>query len=378
MADDPEHLLLTTFPAQASANVGDALIADSFAAMLRHAGLADRFRTVFREAPLDAALRAGFGGRPIFLPGMSISVDFFPKLYRLCDPAELPPGLVPFGCTWQHPAGLDEHAERVAYPAGPRRMLEALVASTGPIAVRDHLAARILRRNDLPAIVVGDCAWYHLPSIGQPMRRPRDPARIVITTPHKPALAEQSVALIDMVRRRFPQAVLLVAFHSRRRPHDEAIAEHAAGLGIELADAAGDLSIFDRYADFDLHVGHRLHGHIGFLRRRIPSVLLIEDARSRGFSRSIPTGCLDAFRSPLGPGVLALLPRDVAVEQRKPDPDAVDRVGEFLDEEISTGFLRYVGVAAYLDTIFHEVAMPELRRKVARAAEAIASGATGP
>jgi hypothetical protein len=371
MNEDAQHLLLTTFPTEVSANVGDALITDSFIAILRHAGLPTNFQTFFREIPLDPALREKFGKLPIFLPGMSMSVDFFPKLYSLCNHADLPKGLIPFGCTWQHPFGLDENAERVIYPEEPRRILEAIVNSTGPIAVRDHLAARILRRNNIPSIVVGDCAWFHLPSIGKPMRRVGEPQKIVITTPHNQALTHQSISLIDSVRRRFPHAKIVVSLHSRRRKLDYIIAAHAKEHEIEVIDAAGELNIFDRYASYDLHVGHRLHGHIGFLRQRIPSVLVMEDARSRGFSRSIPIGCFSAFRSVVGNNIAAQLPRAVVAEQMHPDPEVISRISEFLDEEISTSFLRYVGVAPYIDGVFCEVTLPELKRKVKLAREAI-------
>lgn len=96
--------------------------------------------------------------------------------------------------------------------------------------------------------------------------------------------------------------------------------------------------------------------------------LVIEDARARGFSHSIPVGSFPALRSPLGSRVLACLPEAMVAEHLVPDTEVVERIGEFLDEEVSTGFLRYVGIAPYLDGMFHEVVLPELRRKVARAA----------
>jgi hypothetical protein len=193
----------------------------------------------------------------------------------------------------------------------------------------------------------------------------------VITTPHNQALTHQSISLIDGVRRRFPHAKIVVSLHSRRRKLDYIIAAHAKEHEIEVIDAAGELSIFDRYASYDLHVGHRLHGHIGFLRQRIPSVLVMEDARSRGFSRSIPIGCFSAFRSVVGNNIAAQLPRAVVSEQMHPDPEVISRISEFLDEEISTSFLRYVGVAPYIDGVFCEVTLPEQKRKVKLAREAI-------
>ena len=134
----------------------------------------------------------------------------------------------------------------------------------------------------------------------------------------------------------------------------------AAGFDVSAIAAAGDLSIFEKYEDYDLHVGHRLHGHIGFLRRRIPSVLIMEDARSRGFGSSIPVGCFPGFRPAS------------SVDEVEADPNTVARVAEFLRQETRDGFMRYVGVAPYLDRMLDDLVLPQLRLKYELATRALA------
>jgi len=41
------------------------------------------------------------------------------------------------------------------------------------------------------------------------------------------------------------------------------------------------------YEDFDLHIGYRVHAHLYFLSRRIPSILLSEDVRGSGQAKSL-------------------------------------------------------------------------------------------
>lgn len=364
MSNPPEHLVLTTYPSETSGNVGDLLITASFLDMLRSIGVDGETKVLFREVPLSEDLLAQFDDAPIFLPGMSISSNFYPKLYALCDIDRMPKSLIPFGCTWQHPIGYEDHAEVAAFTELSRSALDHIASSTGPIAVRDHLAARILRRNGVPTVTVGDCGWYHLPSIGTPMRRPEAITRVAITTPHSADLAGQSLAVVEMLKNLLPEAEITVFLHSKRTEHVDEIAAAASRAGLEVVDAAGNLEIFDRYADYDLHVGHRLHGHIGFLRRRIPSVLLIEDARSRGFSHSIPIGCFAAKKSSVGTEIVARLPLELARQQVRPDPMAINRVADFLTEEMATRFLRYIGIAPYLDRMFTEVVIPQLSRKI--------------
>lgn len=366
------NLIITTYPKAGSANVGDLLITESFVALARYLRVLNEYEVIFRERELTDDLLEKYGSAPIFLPGFSIAPGAYPRWYKLRkNLQELPPGLIPFGCSWQHPLGYEEHAEKVNYTETMQHLLRTIADRTGPIAVRDHLAQRILMRHSIPSIVVGDCAWYHLPSRGKPMRRPEEIRKIVVTTPHAEDLADQSIAVIDMLQGLFPNATVAVSFHSKLLPHDRRIAEYARSKGLGIIRAFKDVGFFEKYKKFDLHVGHRLHGHIGFLRRRIPSVLFIEDARSRGFSTSIPVGCFEARGSAIRKDVLATQSLNDARKNVFPDEGVVQRVRDFLAQEIQSQFLRYVGVAPYLDTMLDEFFLPQLAEKVVLAKTAI-------
>lgn len=342
--------MLTTFPAHRSGNVGDALIAESFLALVRRLGLADEVETMFRADPLTDDKISEFGSTPIFMPGMSVSNDLYPKLYALHEDFDkIPNTLIPFGCTWQHTVGFPQHFERAVLDGDTLRLLHKIADATGPIATRDHSAELILTNNGIPSITVGDCAWYHLPSQGKAMKRPKEIKKIAVTTPHHSPLVKQSLDLLGVVRELFPSAKISLVTHSKPTAHEKRVVEAAPEYGASIVAAAGDLTIFDKYEDFDLHVGHRLHGHIGFLRRRIPSVLIAEDARSRGFSSSIQIGTFPGYRN--------------SEDGPEPDPNTVPRIKAFLKQEARDRFIRYVGIPLYLDTMLNEVVLPELRRK---------------
>jgi Polysaccharide pyruvyl transferase len=367
-------LIITTYPQNKSANVGDLLITHSFVELARSIGLLSNYEAIFREEELNDEIMAKYQSAPIFMPGFSVSRDVYPRLFKLGNEiSDIPLGLIPFGCTWQHVLGYAENAEKADFTENTFKLLSLLAQRTGPIAVRDHQAGRILMRHSIPSVVVGDCAWYHLPSKGKTMRRPKEIRSIVVTTPQGPDLADQSVALLDMLLELFPKAEITLSHHSRPLPHAVRIMEYAVSQGVKTLDAFGDISVFDLYENYDLHVGHRLHGHIGFLRRRIPSVLLVEDARSRGFSTSIPVGCFDARQTSVGREIMARLPMKMMQQNTYPDEAAVQRVRDFLTQELLSGFLRYIGVASYLDTMLEEIVLPQLSQKVALAKAAIAS-----
>src|SRR5699024_8576119 len=47
----------------------------------------------------------------------------------------------------------------------------------------------------------------------------------------------------------------------------------------------------------DLHIGYRVHAHIYFLSKRLPSILLHEDGRGNGVSEALNSPGIDAYKS---------------------------------------------------------------------------------
>jgi hypothetical protein len=319
---------------------------------------------IYREEALSDDMLDRYGRLPIFAPGFSVARNAYPYFYKLTDMEKLPETLIPFGCGWQHPIGFPEHAEVAKFQGPTERLLHNIARTTGRLAVRDHIAYTVLANNRIPVVMVGDCAWYDLDSHKRAMKRVTKLRKVIVTTPHSRELLGQSLSLIRSISERFPGVEITVSFHSKLNSHDFKIEEEVTKQGHNVIHAAGDISVFDRYQEFDLHIGHRLHGHIGFLRKRIPSVLLIEDARGRGFSYSIPVGCFSARTSALGNHLFTQLSKVSAHQQLRVDDKVVERVLGFVGQELESGFARYVGVAQYLDSMLEEVFLPELKRKV--------------
>ena len=110
------------------------------------------------------------------------------------------------------------------------------------------------------------------------------------------------------------------------------------GLGFSELHLYGDVTNLDVYDDMDLHIGYRLHGHISFLRRRKPSVLLVEDARSYGLAHTPGTdvGCFEALS-------LATL---------EGDPATPEKAMHFVNDQIGCNFQHYQRVFAFIDKTY--------------------------
>ena len=109
--------------------------------------------------------------------------------------------------------------------------------------------------------------------------------------------------------------------------------------------------------------------HLFCYRKRIPSVLVAEDARGTGFTYTLGTGGFPAY--------LRAQPVPVNQEQKKvtsgyatsleeysiaPADMGIDRsIRDFLEEEIESGFRRYIGMGGYLDDVYESVMKPFIR-----------------
>lgn len=230
--------------------------------------------------------------------------------------------------------------------------------------------------------MTGDPAWFDLDFLGKEMKRPTKINKLVFTPPLSAFYGDQANSVIAMLADMFPDADKYCTFHladmfTRPLPEgekgdnsvamnrevaekNESIRMFAKERGFEIVEASHDLNKIDFYEECDLHVGYECHAHWGFLRKRIPSVLLIEDARGVGFSytQGLPAfeGFVRSQHSKPGqhrPTNTSGYSDSLPVYNYAPaDVTLADRVKEFLEDEQESNFRRYVGLSAYLDEIY--------------------------
>src|SRR5690606_9959084 len=134
--------------------------------------------------------------------------------------------------------------------------------------------------------------------------------------PLSPYYGEQAKNLMEMLAELFPDAERVCAFHlfdANSYSEDEIKSENSAALnpevtaknrkiidyaktfGYEVKQMAGNLENLEYYQTCDLHVGYECHAHLNFFSRRIPSVLIAEDARGVGFNYTLGIGGFTGF-----------------------------------------------------------------------------------
>lgn len=368
------YTILTTFPAHASGNVGDSLITHSAIEILKHEKGESDFRVFFREDDLGDHLDTINRSRAIIMPGFAIRDHMYPMVYRFVDNLEqIHVPLIPLGAGWKSFPGDFDDLRQFRYSPETAEFLRYISRQVNKFACREYMTCRVLRNHGIDnAIMVGDCAWYDMSSLGRRMKRPNSIGKLVFTTPHRPAYLSQAKAIVRMLSELFPEAKKYCVLQSVPTGHESEIAEFSRTRGFQVRQASHHVENLSFYQSCDLHVGYRVHGHLAFLRLRNPSVLINEDGRGLGFSYTLGIGGFDAVSRrfaypPLSKiiflkeafrmafwGVLrrAVAPAPQFCSQAVTDVSISDTIRGFLEEELSSGFRRYVGVSELIDDTY--------------------------
>lgn len=386
------YTLLTTFPGGGSANVGDKLIEQSVKALVQREHGAVDFVTIFREESLDDRLDEVNASRAVLLPAFAIrDRPVYPNVYELTENLDdIAVPLVPIGSNFNAYPGDRVTREGLQFSIETREFLETVASGVDQFSCREYHTARVLERHGITnTTMTGDPSWFDLDRLGNPMTRPDEVTDIVFTPPLSPQYEQQGLAIIEMLADTFPTANKYCSMHLADKetmdddgaPENSAalsdpvtrknqrIREHATDHGFEIRETSRSLDRLSFYDDCSLHVGYECHAHLYFLRSRLPSVLVTEDARGVGFAYTFGGGGFDGFtRAQTAPTAdtgksvtsgycttqqeFSLAPTSTAV---------VDELERFLIEEVESRFRRYLGFGARIDDTYKSAMRPFVR-----------------
>jgi hypothetical protein len=277
-------------------NIGDFLIFDRTKKLLEKYVTTDL--TEFpRGKSLDENYEEINNSRGIIIcGGPGYTSEMYPGVYPLfSDLKRLRVPVIPLGVGW---SGKPKNApENFRFSEPSRKLMDYIEKNAGLYSCRDQITEEILKREKYEKVVMTGCpVWYDIPSFGKEFSKKKEIKKIVFTTPADMSLFGQTLRMINMLRRQFPKSQVIVSFHRGIAP-DKYTGIRSAGIytaesvysklrGFKTVDVSYDLQKIDFYKDCDLHVGFRVHAHLYFLSKRLPSVLISEDGRGTGMSRT--------------------------------------------------------------------------------------------
>lgn len=384
------YTILTTCPPYGSQNVGDKLIEQRTRELVTSLKGESEFLVLFREEPLDEHLETINASRAVILSAFPVrDTPMYPAVYHLVsDLSRIRVPLIPIGANWNAYPG-DEHSRAIVrYSEATTAFLHYVARQVPLLSCREHHCCAVLARHGVAnTTMTGDPAWFDLASLDKPMARPQAIERLAFSPPLSPYYVEQAEALMRLLAERFPAAERICAMHlsdadrstGGKAENSAAMSPQAAAknrrlralaaeLGFQIVELAGRPDLLSVYDGMDLHVGYECHAHLYFLSKRQPSVLIAEDARGVGFLYTMGAGGFSGFtraqyetaltRKSHTSGYCTTL---AELALAPPRVDLTQAVGQFLAEELDSGFRRLAGLASYLDETYETRMAPFVR-----------------
>ena len=340
------NIVLTTYPEFTTGNVGDAMITDSFVKLLQVHVENFKFLRVFRGQALDDLELEHI--KNIFAPGFSVAPGTYPKNYKLFDKIEKIEdyNFFPFGCSYQHYLPEDASFSLDNYEQEDIDLLKKLSRSSGALPCRDEMINNMMNKAGVQSYYCGDLVLFDPEVIGRSYTGCKNVKSIAFSVQHKAKYINQSIELLTLVREHFPEDVkIYLTLHGVESSITQKLQSVAKTLNIETVSLYGESQNLSFYDNIDLHIGYRLHGHISFLRRRKPSILLVEDARSYGFSKTSGTG-FGCFNAMNGAVVSKTIPKTVI---------------DFIKNQTNNDFNEYCKVFNFIDKTYYETILPKFQ-----------------
>ena len=378
------YTILKTGRGPQSGNVGDQLVLETAKDLITRETGIDSFLVYHRETDITSVLDKINDTKAVIMPAFEIRGGIKPY-YMFCDDiTDIEVPIIPMGAGWCSYPGDHLDVYNHQYSEKAKYYLDHISNQVKVFTTRDLYTSEALRKNGISNTeLVGDCAWYDPDKLNEDMTRPETIEKLVFTTPHRSLYRNQAKHVLAMLREEFPNADLFCSLHNTPSDQDRALIQRADRLDYEIVRASLDTENIDFYEECDLHVGYRLHGHIGFLRKRLPSVLINEDGRGAGLTHTFGMGGFNGFRRRLSPsnaervrrvgnikytrGFQFLLNTEFTVKEwgnmliAPADETVPEAVRSFVRSQIDTGFDSYQGVPKVIDATYEENMKPFLQ-----------------
>ncbi|MBO8173589.1 MAG: polysaccharide pyruvyl transferase family protein [Bacillaceae bacterium] len=247
----------------------------------------------------------------IILGGPGFQINMYPGVYKLVKNLEdIKVPIYILGSGWKGIPG-DKVTEKLySFSSSSKELLKKMDSNYAGMSCRDYQTQRVLKNNGYKNITMTGCpAWYDLDSTGKEFIAPKKIEKIVFTPAQNELFSEQSIKVLEYIKDRYKGVELIVSFHRGIGKVDQytneidarntqKMADKAISMGAKVIDVSYDVGKLHLYDDCHLHIGYRVHAHIYFLSKRLPSILLHEDGRGNGVSEALKTPGINAYRIP--------------------------------------------------------------------------------
>lgn len=291
-----KYIIITTFPNEGTKNIGDKLIEVSTKKIIEDLKGSCQFITFWRQDDLNAHLAEINSADAIIFACLAIRQDMFPHTYKLIDNLEkitIPMIVLSSGTSFLASSlENDPFATHINYAKEDKKKLLYIASQWDTFSCRGEITYNNLKSIGIKnAVMTGDVAFYDPRFDKLTFKENKSINAIAVSTPHYPELyAKHFYTLIQKLRLKYNTAKITIFVHGESTWIDE---KKVFGLQCNIENIyKHDISSLDKYSDYDMHVGYRVHAHVSALKRRIPSYLFAIDGRAYDYGYTLHTGTI--------------------------------------------------------------------------------------
>ncbi|WP_416147676.1 polysaccharide pyruvyl transferase family protein [Salipaludibacillus sp. HK11] len=354
----------------AKKNVGDFLITERAVALLEHHAPDYEFIIRPHWNELDDIEFVNNSEGIIILGGPGFQMNMYPGVYKLVKYLkDIKVPIHTLGAGWKGIPG-DRTTEKLyEFTVSAKEMLDKMNETSAGMSCRDHQTERTLYNNGYKNVTMTGCpVWYDLDSIGKKFIAPKEIKRIVYTPAQSEFFSVQSIQILEFLKSKYRDSEIIVSFHrgigevDQYTPKSDAentlkIADAAKRIGVEVVDVSSDASRLSFYDECDLHIGYRVHAHIYFLSKRLPSILIHEDGRGNGVSDALKSPGIDAYStSNIYSKIFGAFNKNrrvLSIYRRlafKINDNITDDLNDVISDLEKTNYKCYIPISKYIDS----------------------------
>lgn len=236
-------------------------------------------------------------GGPLY-DNQFLTVDAFPILRFIKN---MRPHMYFLSNGWYGSDTLSENIYSYRFDDVVLETLKLLESRGGGYSCRDDVTAMVLRNNGLRDVsMVGCTAWYDYEHINITLPKYQGKIKNILISDQGVTKDvntwnwkfKSAINLIELVKHIFPNANFMFNFNGGidtkySGKYNRKICDLLDKTGIPYRDISGSSTGFKLCENMDLHIGFRMHTHIYCMSKRIPSILIGEDARGASLNQTL-------------------------------------------------------------------------------------------
>lgn len=241
----------------------------------------------------------------ILLGGPALRGDMYPSIFPLrknLDDITVP--ILVMGVGYKEDSGTWQNTHNYPFTNATTAILKRIEASEFPSSVRDYHTLNVLNQKGYKNFIMTGCpALYELDhihaSVGDLKAYNTIAFSLGVSYLTSKSMKKQMQEMILSLKNKYPNAVLTVYFHHAIRLEEAGQAEMVAFLkkhSIGYEDISGsEKRLVEVYGTCDIHIGYRVHAHVHASSMSVPSILINEDSRGKGFHTVMGGMMIDGY-----------------------------------------------------------------------------------